>query len=66
MRGVARLAALAAALTVAFATAATGQAGLERHAERAPEISGTTLNGKPLKLSWFRSRTVFLNLWASW
>jgi hypothetical protein len=31
-----------------------------------PEISGTTLAGKKLSLSWYRGKWVFLNVWASW
>lgn len=33
---------------------------------KAPDIGGTTLNGKKLSLAWFRGKPVFLNVWASW
>jgi thiol-disulfide isomerase/thioredoxin len=32
----------------------------------APDLSGTTLDGKPLSLAGYRGRVVVLNVWASW
>jgi thiol-disulfide isomerase/thioredoxin len=32
----------------------------------APEFSGTTLTGTPVKLSGYRGKTVVLNFWGSW
>jgi len=32
----------------------------------APDVSGTTLTGEPLRLSDFRGDVVVLNVWASW
>ncbi|MGW4804746.1 TlpA disulfide reductase family protein [Kitasatospora sp. NPDC004272] len=34
--------------------------------EEAPDISGTTLDGKQVKLSDYRGKVVVLNLWGSW
>jgi hypothetical protein len=62
VRGRIALVALVAALLAAGTAAATSA----EIAAKAPEIAGTTLGGKRLSLSWYRSRTVFLNLWASW
>ncbi|WP_035858224.1 TlpA disulfide reductase family protein [Kitasatospora cheerisanensis] len=42
------------------ATAAPG------HREEAPDISGATLDGGPVKLSDYRGKVVVLNLWGSW
>ncbi|GAA2117889.1 TlpA disulfide reductase family protein [Kitasatospora saccharophila] len=36
------------------------------HREEAPDISGTTLDGKQVKLSDYRGKVVVLNLWGSW
>jgi thiol-disulfide isomerase/thioredoxin len=63
---------LAAALAVTLLTqgnkaAATNsieyQAG---HRPLAPEFSGTSLTGEPVKLSSYRGKTVVLNFWGSW
>ncbi|WP_405014937.1 TlpA family protein disulfide reductase [Kitasatospora sp. NBC_01539] len=43
-----------------FATAAPG------HRQDAPDISGTTLDGRPIRLSDHRGKVVVLNLWGSW
>jgi hypothetical protein len=59
----AALAFLLVALTVAGPGATAPDRAL---GERAPNISGTTLNGKKLALSWFRGKPVFVNVWASW
>ena len=32
----------------------------------APEISGTDLNGEPLKLSDYRGQVVVLDFWGNW
>lgn len=32
----------------------------------APEISGTTLDGKTISLGDFRGRPVVVNVWSSW
>ena len=32
----------------------------------APEITGETVDGKPLKLSDFRDKVVVLSFWATW
>ena len=32
----------------------------------APDISGKTLDGKPLSLADFRGRPVFVIVWSSW
>jgi hypothetical protein len=55
MRRLALVIAVALAVAVAPASAA-----------KAPNITGTTLNGKKLALSWFRGKPVFVNVWASW
>ena len=34
--------------------------------QRAPEITGTDLNGKPLKLSDYRGQVVVLDFWGNW
>lgn len=34
--------------------------------EPAPDLSGETLDGKPIALSDFRGKTVVVNVWASW
>lgn len=36
------------------------------HREEAPDISGATLEGTPVKLSDYRGKVVVLNLWGSW
>ena len=36
------------------------------HRPSAPQISGTTLQGKPLALSQFKGHIVVLNVWGSW
>lgn len=35
-------------------------------AKPAPDISGRTLDGKPLSLADFRGRPVFVIVWSSW
>ena len=35
-------------------------------AQPAPEMQGTTLDGRALRLSEFRGRVVLLNFWATW
>ncbi|MEU0006628.1 TlpA disulfide reductase family protein [Streptomyces sp. NPDC006314] len=32
----------------------------------APDLAGTTLDGKPVRLSDYRGKVVVLNMWASW
>lgn len=34
--------------------------------QQAPEIAGTDLDGKELKLSDYRGKVVLLDFWASW
>jgi thiol-disulfide isomerase/thioredoxin len=36
------------------------------HRKLAPPVSGTDLNGQPLRLSQFAGKVVVLNFWASW
>ncbi|MFG3054411.1 TlpA family protein disulfide reductase [Kitasatospora sp. NPDC048239] len=36
------------------------------HRQDAPDISGSTLEGKPVKLSDYRGKVVVLNVWGSW
>jgi thiol-disulfide isomerase/thioredoxin len=36
------------------------------HRQRAPDVSGTTLDGRRLSLSGLRGRVVVVNFWASW
>ncbi|RPE28024.1 TlpA family protein disulfide reductase [Kitasatospora cineracea] len=36
------------------------------HREEAPDVSGATLEGAPVKLSDYRGKVVVLNLWGSW
>jgi hypothetical protein len=54
------LAVLAAALLV------PGTVGTQSKRPLAPNLSGTTLDGKKLTLSQFRGRPVFINVWSSW
>jgi thiol-disulfide isomerase/thioredoxin len=70
---------LAAGLAVAF-TGGSGQAGdrsyvggttsawiyKEGSRPAAPDFSGTTLTGAPLKFSSYKGKTVVLNFWGSW
>ena len=43
-----------------------GDGGVIRIGQIAPEFTISDPNGKPVKLSDFRGKLVFLNLWASW
>ena len=36
------------------------------HRPLAPDITGTSLTGSPIKLSSYRGKTVVLNFWGSW
>jgi thiol-disulfide isomerase/thioredoxin len=36
------------------------------HRPLAPDITGTSLTGSPIKLSGYRGKTVVLNFWGSW
>ncbi|MFF2045991.1 TlpA family protein disulfide reductase [Kitasatospora sp. NPDC058170] len=36
------------------------------HRQAAPDISGSTLEGNPVKLSDYRGKVVVLNVWGSW
>ena len=38
----------------------------ESQREPAPDITGTTLDGKPFSLAALRGKIVILNIWASW
>ena len=46
----------------------TGQDGViaVRDRQRAPALSGTTLDGEPLDVTDLRGQVVVLNFWASW
>jgi thiol-disulfide isomerase/thioredoxin len=46
----------------------TGEIMIVASAERkaAPDLRGTTLDGKPLALADYRGKVVVLNVWASW
>ena len=58
---------LAALLVVtAVASAANDDLGGPQSGTRAPDISASTLDGRPLSLGAFRGKTVVLNFWASW
>ena len=70
---------LAAALTVTLTTGSGAQAGVSyldgNPAQRvyavgdrplAPDFSGTSLTGSPIKLADYRGKIVVLNFWGSW
>ena len=61
-------------LVVCALDAANAQAGKRSQADEvgfdigktAPEITGTDLEGKPMKLSEFRGKVVMLDFWGFW
>lgn len=65
---------LAGALTVTLLTSGKGDVASASnmveypagHRPLAPDITGTSLTGTPLKLSSYRGKTVVLNFWGSW
>ncbi|MET8697512.1 TlpA family protein disulfide reductase [Kitasatospora sp. NPDC058032] len=50
-------------VTAKGSTISTVAAG---HRQDAPDISGTTLEGTPTKLSDYRGKVVVMNVWGSW
>ena len=65
---------LAGALAVTLLTSGKGTAAKATntveypagHRPLAPDFSGTSLTGSPIKLSSYRGKTVVLNFWGSW
>jgi hypothetical protein len=55
---------LAAAVVAALLAPAAAQTAPKR--PLAPNIKGTTLDGKKITLAQFRGRPVFINVWSSW
>jgi thiol-disulfide isomerase/thioredoxin len=68
---------LGGALAVTLLTSGTGKADGDAgsgntvtyqagHRPLAPDLTGTSLTGTPVKLSSYRGKTVVLNFWGSW
>jgi thiol-disulfide isomerase/thioredoxin len=62
---------LAGALTVTLLTQGKSKAstdGIIEYQQRplAPDVTGTSLTGAPIKLSSYRGKTLVLNFWGSW
>ena len=52
--------------SVAPAATVTESVPPETTREKAPALSGVTLDGTPITLGDFRGRPVLINVWSSW